>query len=180
MWFIVLGIIGLVAILIYNTLVQSKVRVEEAFATMDVYLKQRYDLIPNLVESCKAYMKHEKTTLKDLIELRNSAINCTDNKAKMKAESEISMGISKIIALAENYPDLKANSNFISLNDKMSKVEEDIANARKYYNATVREYNTKIRTFPLNIFAGIFGFRTETMFEISDVERASVRISFDD
>lgn len=176
----IIGIIGLMLIIIYNTLIQAKMRVDEAFATMDVYLKKRFDLVPNLVESCKGYMKHESETLKNLVELRNSVLDCKNEKQKLKAEAELSNGISKIFALAENYPDLKANTNFISLNEQMAKTEEDIAQARKYYNAVVRIYNTKVCLFPTNIFAGMLGFSQREMFEISETERASIRISFDD
>jgi len=162
----------------YNNLIQSRNIVEEAFSTMDVYLKKRWDLIPNLVETVKGYAKHESETLEKTIELRNGAYNNMSTEEKVAVNQELSRGISKLIALAENYPDLKANQNFMNLSDQLSKIEEDIANSRKYYNGAVRNYNNQVMMFPSNIVAGIFKFGRATMFETTDEERKNVKVEF--
>ena len=142
---------------LYNSLVRLDNTVKEAFSTMDVYLKKRWDLIPNVVETVKGYAKHEKDTLKEVIELRNSAYNNMSNNEKIKTNEQLTTGIGKIMALAESYPDLKANENFRDLNNQLTRIEEDIANSRKYYNAVVRKFNNKVEVFPNNILAKCFG-----------------------
>lgn len=179
--YIILGVIALLLIFLlasYNGLVSEKNRVKEAFATMDVYLKKRWDLIPNLVETVKGYAKHEKETLAEVIKLRNSTYERMSSDEKLNANKELSAGISKIMALAESYPDLKANTNFINLSDQLGTVENDIANSRKYYNAVVRDYNNKVQMFPSNIVARLFGYREESMFETAAAERENVKIKF--
>ena len=163
---------------IYNGFVTLNNKVEEAFATMDVYLKKRWDLIPNIVETVKGYAKHEKDTLKEVINLRNGAYDKMSNEEKVEANQKISQGISKIMALAESYPDLKANENFKDLSNELSKIEEDIANSRKYYNATVRQFNTKAQMFPTNIVANMFNFKSKKMFEATENERENVKVEF--
>ena len=148
MWlYIVITIIVLILIAffsIYNVFVKANNKVEEAFATMDVYLKKRWDLIPNIVEIVKGYTKHEKNTLSEVIKMRNTTYdNMTDNE-KIKTNENLSKNINKIMALAESYPDLKANENFKDLSTQLSQIEDDIANSRKYYNATVRDFNNKV------------------------------------
>ena len=166
MWlYIIIAIVVVILLFVlstYNGFVTLNNKVEEAFATMDVYLKKRWDLIPNIVETVKGYAKHEKDTLKEVINLRNGAYDKMSNEEKVEANQKISQGISKIMALAESYPDLKANENFKDLSNELSKIEEDIANSRKYYNATVRQFNTKAQMFPTNIVANMFNFVSES------------------
>ena len=180
MWvYIIIAIIVLIIIYIlalYNNLVKLNNKVKEAFSTMDVYLKKRWDLIPNIVETVKGYAKHEKDTLKEVVELRNSAYDKMSDDEKIKTNEQLSSGISKIMALAEAYPDLKANENFKDLSKELSKVEDDIANSRKYYNGVVRIYNNKVEMFPSNIFAGLFGYKSKAMFEASANERENVKV----
>ena len=182
MWlYIVIAIIVLIviyALVSYNSFVRLNNKVKEAFSTMDVYLKKRWDLIPNIVETVKGYTKHEKDTLKEIVELRNGAYDKMSDNEKIKTNEQLSNGISKIMALAEAYPDLKANENFKDLSNQLSKVEEDIANSRKYYNGVVRNYNNKVEMFPSNIFAGLFGYKTKAMFEANTNERENVKVNF--
>ena len=161
----------------YNGLVGSKNIVDEAFSTMDVYLKKRWDLIPNLVETVKGYAKHESETLEKVIALRNGAYN-NMSVEKMEVNKQLSSGISKLIAVAESYPDLKANQNFTDLSKELSKIEEDIANSRKYYNGTVRNFNNKVMMFPGNIVANMFGFKKANMFEAAEEEKKNVKVEF--
>lgn len=180
MWiYIIIAIIVLIAVyalVLYNSFVKLNNKVKEAFSTMDVYLRKRWDLIPNIVEIVKGYAKHEKDTLKEVVELRNSAYDKMSNDEKIKTNEQLSSGISKIMALAEAYPDLKANENFKDLNNQLTKVEDDIANSRKYYNGVVRIYNNKVEMFPSNIFAGLFGYKSKAMFEASANERENVKV----
>ena len=162
----------------YNGLVGSRNVVDEAFSTMDVYLKKRWDLIPNLVEVVKGYAKHESETLEKVVALRNGAYNNMSVDEKMEVNKQLSSGISRLIAVAESYPDLKANQNFTDLSKELSKIEEDIANSRKYYNGTVRNFNNKVMMFPSNIIANMFGFKKATMFEAVEEERKNVKVEF--
>lgn len=145
---IVIGVIALLIVLYilssYNAFVRLNNQVKEAFSTMDVYLKKRWDLIPNLVETVKGYAKHEKGTLEEVVKLRNSAYDGMSDEEKIEANAKISAVIPKIMALAEAYPNLKANENFMNLSNQISSLEEDIANSRKYYNAIVRKFNDKV------------------------------------
>ena len=180
MWiYIIITIIVLIviyALAIYNSFVQLNNKVKEAFSTMDVYLKKRWDLIPNIVETVKGYAKHEKTTLTEVVELRNSAYEKMSDQEKIKTNEQLSSGINKIMALAEAYPELKANENFKDLSNQLTKIEDDIANSRKYYNGVVRIYNNKVEMFPSNIFAGLFGYKSKAMFEASANERENVKV----
>ena len=181
----IIGIVAVVIVLLvlwvifgYNSLVIGKLRVEESFSTMDVYLKKRFDLIPNLVATVKGYAKHEAETLEKVIAARNAGKVMT-NAEKIEDENNISGALRQIFALTENYPELKANSNFMNLMEQLQSIEEDIANSRKYYNAVVKEYNTKIMTIPTNIIAGIFHFTKEQMFIVDDAnERKNVNVEF--
>ena len=161
---------------LYNLFKRRKNEVNEAFATMDVYLKKRWDLIPNMVETVKGYAKHEKDTLEKIVQLRNGAYDKMSDDEKIKTNEQLSGGISKIMALAEAYPELKASENFKDLSNQLAKVEDDIANSRKYYNGVVRIYNNKVEMFPSNIYAKIFGYKSKTMFEISTRERENIKI----
>jgi len=180
MWiYVVIGIVALLLIytfVVYNSLIKLSNKVKEAFATMDVYLKKRWDLIPNIVETVKGYAKHEKETLENIINLRNGAYDKMSTNDKIDTNEKLTAGISKLMMLAENYPDLKANQNFLDLSSQLSKVEEDIANSRKYYNAVVRNMNDKVQMFPSNIFAGLFGFKENKFFEASNSERENVKV----
>lgn len=176
---IVLVVLILVVVSGYNKLVRQKVIIEEAFATMDVYFKKRFDLIPNVVESVKGYAKHEEETLAKVITLRNGSYSSMTAEEKIENSTAISKEIPKIIALAEAYPELKANQNFMELTVQLKRVEEDIANARKYYNGAVRNYNMTVQTIPTNIIASLFHFETKPMFEISNTqERENVQVKF--
>ena len=180
-WIIIAVIVVLLIMYListYNTFVRLRNSVREAFSTMDVYLKKRWDMIPNLVETVKGYAKHEKETLEGVVKLRNSAYDSMSMEEKIATNQELSRGITKIMALAEAYPDLKANTNFTDLSNQLTKVEEDIANSRKYYNAVVRRYNDKVEMFPSNLVASIFGFKLEKMFEIVEEERENVKVEF--
>lgn len=162
----------------YNNFVKLRNIVEESFSTMDVYLKKRWDLIPNLVATVKGYAKHEQQTLKEVIGLRSGAYDSMSTEEKIDVNNKISQGVTKIMALAEAYPDLKANTNFQQLSADLSATEKDIANSRKYYNGSVRAMNDKVQMFPSNIIAKIFGFKTYKMFEINSSERENVKVEF--
>lgn len=174
----VIVIIVLYALITYNNFIKLKNMVKEAFATMDVYLKKRWDLIPNIVETVKGYTKHEENTLKEVVELRNSSYDSMSDDEKVKANQRISKDINKIMLLAESYPDLKASTNFQDLSRELSKVEEDIANSRKYYNGAIEMFNNKVEMFPSNIFAKLFGYKPKEMFETDEQERENIKVSF--
>ena len=182
MWlYIIIAVVVLILIYVlitYNSFVKLNNRVKESFATMDVYLKKRWDLVPNIIESVKGYAKHEKETLEEIVNLRNSNYDNMSQEEKIKTNQSLTSGINKVIALAEAYPDLKASENFKDLNNQLTKVEEDIANSRKYYNAVVREFNNKAEMLPSNIIAMMFGFKSKTMFEINETERENVQVKF--
>ena len=181
MWlWIILAVIILIIIyvfILYNSFISLDNKVKEAFSTMDVYLKKRWDLIPNLVETVKGYAKYEEETLTRVTKLRNNVYNEMTNDEKIINNEELSSDVSKIMALKEAYPELKANENFIDLSNKLTKIEDDIANARKYYNGTVRIYNNKVQMFPNNIFAKIFNYKTKRMFEASLEDKPNIRIN---
>lgn len=160
-----------------NALVKKRTLAEEAYSTMDIYLKKRYDLIPNLVNTVKGYMSHEEDTLKEVVNLRNSAIGADVNE-NVKMQNEISTCLSKIVALAENYPELKADTQFLNLQSQLSAIETDIAQARKYYNGAVRELNTQIRVFPAKIVASMNGFEEMPYYEAAESERENVKVEF--
>jgi LemA protein len=162
----------------YNGLVRFRNMVREAFSTMDVYMKKRYDLIPNLVETVKGYAKHEAGTFEKVISARNAAANASSVQGRIEGENALTGSLRSLFALAEAYPDLKANSNFMDLQKQLQSVEVDIANSRKYYNAVVRDYNIRIEAFPSVIVASAFGFRHEQLFEISSGERENVTVQF--
>lgn len=177
--YVIITIIVLIAIYTvvqYNNFVKLNIKIKEAFSNMDIYLKKRWDLVPNLVEIVKGYAKHEKETFKEVVALRNGPYDNMSDEEKIEANTQLSSGINKIMVLAEGYPDLKSNENFKDLCQQLTKIEDDIANSRKYYNGVIRIYNTKVKIFPSNIFANIFGFKTKSMFEINENERKNVKI----
>jgi LemA protein len=160
---------------LYNSLVRRKNDVENAFASIDVMLKKRYDLIPNLVETVKGYMKHEKNLLTQLTELRARAISGEiSNEDRVTLENKITKGISGVMVAVENYPELKASQNFLQLQAAWNEAEEQISAARRSFNAAVTTFNNKVETFPSNIMAGIMNYKRRTLFEIPDVERQNV------
>lgn len=173
---VIIVVILLFVFVTYNNFVKLNNKVEESFSTMDVYLKKRWDLIPNIVEVVKGYAKHEKSTLEEVINLRNSSYDKMSTNEKVDLNNKLSDVMGRLIAVAEAYPDLKANSNFMNLSNELSKVEEDIANARKYYNATVRNFNDKVEMVPSNIVAKIFGYKEKNMFEANEEERKNVNV----
>lgn len=166
---IVLGIIVLIAgfiILLYNGLVMKRQQVNQAFADVDVQLKQRQNLIPNLVETVKGYASHEKETLQQVIEARNAAQNAHTPAEMSQAEGALTAALGKVFALAEAYPDLKANQNFIQLQNELSAIEDKLAAARRFYNSAVQNYNTSREQFPGSIIAGMFNFEGRDFFDI--------------
>jgi LemA protein len=179
---ILLGLVVLVivfAIAMYNGLVRLKVQCDNAWADIDVQLKRRYDLIPNLVETVKGYAAHEKGTLEAVINARNAAMSATGPADKAAAENVLSGTLKSLFALSEAYPQLRAIEGFTSLQNSLSQIEETVQNARRYYNAVVRDLNTKILQFPTNIFAGMLGFKQREFFEVSNAaEREAPKVSF--
>ena len=175
-------IIGLIIILLvyvlvtYNELIKTNNLVKEAFSTMDVYLKKRWDLIPNLVEVVKGYAKHEKETIGKITELRTTVYETMSVDKKININEQLTQELSGIMAISENYPDLKASQNFIELSHDLTKIEDEIANSRKYYNGTVRIFNNKIQMFPSNIIANLFGFHSANMFEANADEKNNVKV----
>ncbi len=179
MIYFVIGIIVLIAIYVlaqYNGFIKLSNSVKEAFATMDVYLKKRWDLIPNLVEVVKGYAKHESTVIEKVVQLRNLSYDKMSLIDKIDTNQQLSNGITKLMAVAENYPDLKANQNFLDLSTQLAQVEDEIANSRKYYNAVVRKMNTKVEMFPSNLVAKIFKFKLSKMFEADANEKGNVKV----
>ena len=173
-------IIGIFLISGYNNGVKLRNYVKEAFSTMDVYMKKRWDLIPNLVETVKGYAGHEKELLEKLAGLRSGNYSTMSDTQKLQTNSELAGVLSRLMAVVENYPELKANQNFMKLSEELTSIESDIANSRKYYNGTVRELNTFLELFPTNIIGFIFKFPKEKMFEITEAERQNVKVSFND
>jgi LemA protein len=178
----ILGVLVLILIFLigmYNSLVRLKVSCDNAWADIDVQLKRRYDLIPNLVETVKGYAGHEKGTLEAVINARNRAMSVTAPAEKAQAENMLSGALKSLFALSESYPQLRAIEGFTSLQNSLSQIEETVQNARRYYNAVVRDLNTKILQFPTNIFANMLGFKQREFFEVSGAaEREAPKVSF--
>lgn len=173
---IVVGIIALLAIIIvsmYNTLVKLQNNRENAFADIDVQLKQRHDLVPQLVETVKGYAAHEKETLDRVVSARNGAINAKSIDDKIVAENALSSALAGLKITLEAYPDLKANQNFLQLQGEISDIENKLAAVRRYFNSATRELNNAVQTFPSNLIAGMFGFHKEMMFDLG-TERANL------
>ena len=168
------GLLLLYGVSLYNSLIRLSNLVREGWSSIDVMLKKRHDLIPNLVETVKGYASHEKDTLQSVIEARNQAAGKGSLKDIEAAEYQLSSALSRLFALAEQYPDLKANTNFLQLQDQLAAVEGDVEKARRYYNGTVRNYNTAIQSFPSNILAGLFRFTPEAYFELGNPEERHV------
>ena len=180
-WIIIAIIIVLAIAFVgmYNSFIKLKNSCEEAFSTMDVYMKKRFDLIPNLVETVKGYAAHEKETLEKVMAARNGIQSAATVEEKMAQENVLTGTLKSLFAVAEAYPDLKANTNFLDLQNQLKSVEEDIANSRKYYNAVVKQFNTKCEMFPSNIIASMFHFERKPMFEVDSAEeRKNVEVKF--
>ena len=179
---IVLAIVVLLVLWLvssYNGFVRLRNKSEEAFSAMDVSLKKRYDLIPNFVETVKGYAKHEQDTLQAVINARNMAMNANSPEQKIANDNALSGTLKSLFALTESYPDPKANQNFLSLQNQLSRIEEEIAGSRRYYNGVVNKYNTKTEMFPGNILASLFGFKRKPLYEVnSEAERENVKVSF--
>ena len=176
---IILALLVIFVIGIYNGLVRLKVQCDNAWSDIDVQLKRRYDLIPNLVETVKGYAAHEKGTLEGVIAARNQAISAEGPAAKAQAEGMLTAALRQVFALAEAYPQLRAVESFSQLQQSLSSIEDSIQNSRRYYNAVVRDFNTKIAQFPSNILAGMFNFKPREFFEISaPAEREAPKVSF--
>ena len=177
---IVVAVLAVVLIIIYNGLVRSKVRVDEAWSDINVQLKRRYDLIPNLVNTVKGYAAHESTVFEKVTEARANAMNATGMADKAQAENVLAGTLKSLFAVAEAYPDLKANQNFAQLQQELVDTEDKIQASRRFYNNNVRDFNTKIQVFPTNLLAGMLGFTKRDFFEVADqaeVEKA-VEVKF--
>lgn len=166
------------AIATYNGLIRLRNTCDNAWSDVDVQLKKRHDLVPNLVETVKGYARHEKDTLERVIQARNQAVGAPSPDAKISAENLLTGALRQLFALAEAYPDLKANQNFIQLQGDLARIESDIANARRYYNAVVRDFNTRQQMFPANMIAGTLGFGPRVFFEAEEEERKAVQVQF--
>ena len=178
---VILGIVvlfALYAIGLYNGLVGLRNRVKDQWAQIDVQLKRRFDLIPNLVETVKGYAKHETETFENVIKARNTFLSAGTPEAEIEANGELTKAISRLFALAENYPELKANTSFLQMQNDLKEVEGTIASSRTFYNDTVLMYNNKVQMFPSNIFAGMFGFQTSAFFEAVEAEKENVQVKF--
>jgi len=177
--YIVLGALSLIVIyliVVYNSFIKLDNSVKEAFATMDVYLKKRWDLIPNLVEVVKSYAKYESGVLEHVVALRNASYGEMSSRDKIDVNEKLATGLARLLAVSENYPDLKASQNFSDLSARLSRIEDEIANARKYYNAVVKRLNIAVEMFPSNMVAMLFGFKQAKMFEAQTYEKESVEV----
>lgn len=178
---IIVSVVGLAAVffvLLYNGLIRLKNKVEEAWSDIDVQLKRRYDLIPNLVSTVKGYAKHEKSVFEEVTKARTAAMDASNPAEKERAENMLSGALKSLFAVAENYPDLKADQNFLDLQQQLAALEEEIQKSRRYYNGNVREFNTKIQVFPNNLFANMLGFKNYDFFEADEAEKENVKVDF--
>jgi LemA protein len=178
---IVLGIVVVLIIFfisVYNRLTRRRILVKEGWSGIGTFLQQRNDVIPNLVETVKGYALHESTTLKEVVKLRNIAVNANTPAEQMEASNNVNKALGQFFALAEQYPDLKANTNFLSLQADLSELETKINQSRRYYNGTVRDYNQSVAVFPSNLVAGMFGFSPEPFFEEEAASRIVPKVSF--
>lgn len=182
MWELILlaGILVVVAavILIYNSLVGLKNRVKNAWSQIDVQLKKRFDLVPNLVETVKGYAKHEREVFENVTKARSAIMGAKSFKENVDGQNMLSGALKTLFAVAENYPQLKASENFMMLQEELSGIESKIAYARQFYNDSVMAYNISIQSFPNNVLAGMFGFTEQPYFEAAEAEKAAVKVSF--
>ena len=175
---VILVLLVLFVVSNYNALVKARNKVKDQFSQIDIQLKKRFDLITNLVNTVKGYAKHESETLEKVINARNVYANAKTDEEKVKASNELSNSLTHLFALAESYPELKANTNFEELQRELKDVEEKISYARSFYNDAVRLYNNKVQTIPTNIIASLFGFKTESFFEAAAEEKENVKVEF--
>lgn len=171
---IVLLVIGLIIAGMYNSLVQLRVRADSAWSDIDVQLKRRHDLIPNLVETVKGYAAHEKGTFENVARYRSAAMSATSVEERGQAEGMLTQALRGLLAVAEQYPQLRASEQFQALQGSLNQLEDALQNSRRYYNAVVRDLNTKIQSFPTNIIAGMFNFQQRQFFEITDATERNV------
>lgn len=171
-------VIVVVGIAVYNNLVKLRVLVEEAWSGIDVQLKKRFDLIPNLVNTVKGYAKHEEGVFTKVTELRSSIGNAESVEERVDLENQLSGTLKTLFAVSENYPELKADSSFLKLQGELSEIEDELEGARRYYNGTVREFNLKIQSFPINLVAGMFGFKSRAFFEAEEEAKENVKVDF--
>ena len=176
----VIVLLGIFLIGIFNRFAKNRNVVKDGWSNIDVALKRRYDLIPNLVETVKGYAKHEKSTLEDVINARNAAMQVPkgDINAQIKAENQLQQTLRSIFALSEAYPDLKANTNYLDLQEKLNVIEENLERSRRYYNGTVRENNTYGESFPGVLFAGMFKYQQFDFFETDEASKENVKVDF--
>ena len=174
----ILIVIAFVLIGMYNSLVQLRVRCDSAWSDIDVQLKRRHDLIPNLVETVKGYAAHEKGTFENIAKFRSQAMQAITPADKAAAENQLTGALKSLFAVAENYPQLRASEEFTQLQRSLSQTEDSIQNSRRYYNAVVRDLNTKIQSFPTNLIAGMFGFTQRQFFETAATDREPVQVKF--
>ena len=179
--YVLIGVLLLVAIwfiVTKNKLNQTLVKIDEASSGIDVALTKRYDVLTKMMDSVKGYMKHEKDTLEDIVKARNSFEKAGDLEGEVKADNQLTKAVTKLFALAEAYPELKANENFVNLQAELSGTEDKVATARQFYSDTVLLYNNKIQMFPSNIVAKLFGLIEEKFFEATDEEKENVKVKF--
>lgn len=179
--YVILGAIVLIGVIIwatYNSLITAKVRIGEAFSQIDVQLKRRADLIPNLVETVKGYAKHEKALLENVTKARSALLKANGPQDKAKANNQLADTLKSLFAISENYPKLRANENFLSLQEELSDTENKIAYARQFYNSTVMDYNTKLQVFPTIIFGQMLHFQPAEFFAASEEEKKNIQIKF--
>lgn len=174
----IVAVLVIFVIMLYNSLVSLRNRIENAWAQIDVQLKRRYDLIPNLVETVKGYATHEQETLEKVIQARNMAVSATGVEGQAQAENMLTGALKSLFAVSEAYPDLKANQSFLQLQEELTGTEGRIAYARQFYNDSVFKYNTKIQSFPAVVIAGMFGFSEREYFETDDESRGPVQVQF--
>lgn len=177
---VVLALVAVAVVGIYNSLVRLNVQADNAWADIDVQLKRRTDLIPNVVETVKGYASHERQTLEAVIAARNRAVSVqgAGPAERGQAEGALTTALRGLFALAEAYPQLRAAENFAQLQSTLARIEEALQNARRYYNAVIRDFNTKVQQFPSNLVAGMFGFRNREFFEIPDADREVPKVKF--
>ena len=171
---IILGVVVVLGVLMYNSLVRLNVRVDEAWSDITVQLKRRADLIPNLINTVKGYAKHEKEVFENVTQARSAMLGAKGVAETAKAENAFQQTLKSLFAVAEAYPDLKANENFKALQDELTDTEDKIQASRRFYNGSARDLNTKIKTFPTNIFAGMLGFKVREFFEVDEAEAAKI------
>lgn len=176
---LLLLVIGAFLVIVYNSLVKLKNKVEEAWSDIDVQLKRRYDLVPNLVETVKGFASHEKSVFEKVTQARSRAMQADTPQAKAKAENAFAGTLKSLFAVAESYPELKSNQNFLDLQQQLSSIEDEVQKSRRYYNGNVREFNTKIQVFPNNLVAPILGFKKYEFFEVASAkEKENVKVKF--